>query len=100
MPPIGLIAGEGVFPFLVARGARAAGREIVCVALAGSASPELQRECDRFNWVSIVRLGSWVKHLQRGGCREAIMVGRVLKTQMYDRWRYFRYIPDLRTVRI
>ena len=28
------------------------------------------------------------------------MVGRVLKTRMYDRWRYFRYIPDLLTAKL
>jgi UDP-2,3-diacylglucosamine hydrolase len=98
--PLGLIAGEGVFPFLVARGARAAGRAVVCVALAGSASAELETECDRFSWVSVVQLGRWIRHLRNAGCSEAIMVGRVTKTRMYDRWRYFRYIPDLRTARL
>ncbi len=98
--PLGLIAGEGVFPFLVARGARAAGRKVICVALSGSASPELAAECDRFHWVSVVRLGGWIRKLHRAGCSQAIMVGRVTKTCMYDRWRYLRYIPDLRTARI
>src|SRR5437868_10201144 len=100
MVPLGLIAGEGVFPLLVARGARAAGRRVVCAALAGSAWPELEQECDRFAWVGVTRLGRWVNVLRGGGCAEAIMVGRVTKTKMYDRWRYFRYIPDLRTARL
>ena len=56
MPPLGLIAGEGVFPLLVARGARAAGRTVVCAALAGSAWPELREECDAFKWVGVIRL--------------------------------------------
>jgi len=46
MAPLGLIAGEGVFPLLVARGAKAAGRRVVCVGLAGNASNELRSECD------------------------------------------------------
>lgn len=99
-PPLGLIAGEGIFPILVARGARAAGRRVVCAALAGSAWPELQKECDDFAWVGVTRLGRWVKFLRSAGCTDAIMVGRVLKTRMYDRWRYFRYIPDLTTARL
>jgi DUF1009 family protein len=96
--PLGLIAGEGIFPLLVARGARAQGRQVVCAAFAGHAWPELQRECDDFRWVGILRLNQWIKHLRRAGCTEAIMVGRVQKTGIYDRWRYFRYIPDLRTL--
>lgn len=100
MDPLGLIAGEGVFPFLVARGARAAGRRVVCAAFAQNATPDLANECDQFAWVGVLQIGRWVKVLRQAGCREAIMVGRVQKSQMYDRWRYFRYLPDLRTVKL
>src|SRR5688500_14842132 len=98
--PLGLIAGEGVFPLLVARGARAAGRSVVCAAFAGHAWPELRDECQQFRWVGLARFGSWIKVLKRGGCSQAIMVGRVRKTEMYDRWRYLRYIPDLRALKL
>jgi len=100
MRPLGLIAGEGVFPLLVARGARAAGRQVVCCAFSGHAWPELRDECDRFRWVGIVRMGQWIRTLRQAGCTEAIMVGRVAKHAMYDRWRYFRYIPDWQTVKL
>ncbi|HEX8911891.1 MAG TPA: UDP-2,3-diacylglucosamine diphosphatase LpxI [Humisphaera sp.] len=100
MEPLGLIAGEGVFPLLVAQGAKAAGRRVVCCAFAGHAWPELRQHCDEFRWVGLARVGSWVRCLRRAGCRDAIMVGRVAKTEMYDPWRYFRYIPDLTTVRL
>jgi UDP-2,3-diacylglucosamine hydrolase len=100
MDPLGLIAGEGVFPLLVARGARAAGRPVVCAGFSRHAWPELQRECDLFRWVGVLRLSQWVRVLKSGGCTQAIMVGRVQKSQMYDRWRYFRYLPDLRTLRL
>jgi len=100
MQPIGLIAGEGVFPLLVARGARAAGRRVVCAALSGHAWPQLDDECDEIRWVGILRVGQWIRLLRNAGCTEAIMVGRVEKSQFYDRWRYLRYIPDLRTLRM
>ncbi len=98
MQPLGLIAGEGIFPTLVARGAKAAGRRVVCAALSGCASPQLRTECDVFRWVGVVRMGQWVRLLRREGCNQAIMVGRVRKAQMYDPWRYLRFIPDLRTI--
>jgi hypothetical protein len=100
MAPLGLIAGEGVFPMLVARGARAAGRKVVCAALTGNATPELQGEVDDFKWVGVLRLGQWLRMLRAAGCEQAIMVGRVRKSQMYSRWRYFQYVPDLRTIKI
>jgi hypothetical protein len=100
MTPLGLIAGEGVFPVLVARGARSAGRKVVCAALAGHAWPDLQRECDDFQWVGLLRMSQWIRTLREAGCTEAIVVGRVDKTQLYHRWRYFRYIPDGRTLKV
>ena len=56
MTPLGLIAGEGVFPVLVARGARAAGRKVICVGMRGNAWPQLQQECDEFHWAGVTRL--------------------------------------------
>ena len=64
-----------------------AGREVVCAAFAGHAWPDLAGECDDFRWVSIARVNQWIRHLREAGCTEAIMVGRVAKTQIYDRWR-------------
>jgi DUF1009 family protein len=98
--PLGLIAGEGVFPLLVARGARAAGRKVVCAAFSGIAWPDLAAEVDRMRWVGLLRFNQWIRVLKSEGCTEAVMVGRVAKSQMYDRWRYFRYIPDWRCLRL
>lgn len=101
--PLGLIAGQGVFPTLVARGAKAAGRKVVCAAFAGIADPNLADEVDVHRTVSFVRLGSWARVLRRHGCREAIMVGRVKKQNLHTggRWQELawtlRQVPDLTT---
>src|SRR5262245_52176807 len=99
-PPLGLIAGEGLFPILVARGAKASGRQVICAGLSGSASDELRGICDHFKWVGILRLGQWIRFLRSFGCSEAIMVGRVKKAEMYSRFRWVKYIPDWRAIRL
>jgi len=96
--PLGIIAGEGIFPLLVARGARAAGRKVVACGFSGTAWPELRDEVDVFKWVGIVRVGQWIRVLRSQGCKQAILVGRVAKSKIYQRWRWFQYIPDLRTL--
>jgi len=100
MAPLGLIAGEGIFPILVARGARAAGRKVICAAFSGHARPELAAECDEIRWVGVARCSSWIRQLRRFGCTDAIMVGRVNKSALYNPWRYFGYIPDWRTAKL
>jgi UDP-2,3-diacylglucosamine hydrolase len=95
-----IVAGNGRLPFLVARGARAAGREVCILGLRDQASPELAELADRFSWIPIARVGRWIRLTKRFGARELIMAGGVRKTEAFSRWRIWRYIPDLRTIRI
>ncbi|MEX2215498.1 MAG: UDP-2,3-diacylglucosamine diphosphatase LpxI, partial [Phycisphaeraceae bacterium] len=98
--PIGLIAGGGRLPVLVAEGMRAQGHRVVCISLAGNHDPQLVPLCDRLKSVGLTRLGSWIRHLRRFGAKQAVMVGYVRKTSMYDPCRYLKHIPDLRTLRL
>jgi hypothetical protein len=98
--PIGLIAGQGLLPVLEARGMRAAGRSVGCVALGGQVHPDLRAECDRFASTGIIRLGRWIRLLRRWGAREAVIVGRVNKARIYEPLRLLRQIPDLRAARV
>ncbi|MFG0258144.1 MAG: LpxI family protein [Phycisphaerales bacterium JB043] len=98
--PIGLIAGQGALPLHTARGMRAAGRRVCCVGLSGQFDPELRNECDRFRAVGLFRVGQWIRALRRMDVHEAVMIGRVGKTTMHDPWRFVRYVPDIRTLRL
>lgn len=98
--PLGIIAGAGRFPFLVADGARRAGRPVVIVALRGLANPDLRALADRFHWSGIVRLGRWIRLFRRSGVHEAIMAGSVRKSEMYGRFRMLRYLPDWTSIRL
>ncbi len=98
--PIGLIAGNGELPILVAHGAHAAGRKVICVGLAGNFDPRLPAVCDRFHVAGIIRIGQWVRLLRRAGVHETIMVGGVRKARMHDPFMWFRQIPDLRALKV
>ncbi len=98
--PLGIIAGYGRFPFLVAEGARRAGRPVVIIGLRGLASPELRRLADDFCWSGVVRLGRWIRVFKRTGVHEAIMAGSVKKSEMYGRFRMIRYLPDWTSIRL
>ncbi len=101
--PLGLIAGEGEFPILVARGARAAGVPVVIVGLRGFADPDIRTLADRFCWRGVVQLGRWIRVFRRAGCREVVMAGRVRKLEMFagPRWlQWLQYLPDLTSLRV
>ena len=97
---LGLIAGQGRLPFLVADGARAAGLQVVCAAFRDQAAPTLAQHVDSFHWVPVARPGRWIKCLRRNGVTSTIMVGRVAKKRIYTPWRILQYLPDWRAFRI
>ncbi len=97
---LGLIAGEGRLPFLVAAGAKKAGLKVICVGLAGIAEPTLANEVDVFYNMAIARPGSWIRKLKNHNVTKTIMVGRVAKGQIFTPWRILRYLPDWRALRL
>lgn len=97
---LGLIAGEGRLPFLVAGGARRAGLKVVCVGLADAAENALAGEVDVFYRVALARPGAWIRKLRKHGVTRTIMVGRVPKPRLHTPWRIVRYLPDWRAFRI
>jgi DUF1009 family protein len=98
---IGLIAGQGALPIETARGLRAAGFRVVCAALSGQPNEEeLRPLCDIYKKVGLIRINQWIRVLKRYGCKEAVMVGRVGKSEIYQRWHLFRYLPDWRSARV
>jgi len=97
---VGLIAGQGRLPFMIAAGARQAGVKIVCVGLDGSSEASLAEEVDVFYTVPLARPGNWIRKLKRHGVTSTVMVGRVAKGRIFTPWRILRYLPDWRAVRI
>src|ERR1043165_935879 len=100
-PPtaIGLIAGGGRLPIIVAQGLREAGHPVHGLGLARQYDRELPDLCQSFREVGVLRVASWARILMKIGVRHAIMVGRVDKAKiLHDPLRLLRNIPDFRTL--
>lgn len=97
---LGLIAGQGRLPFLVAEGAKQAGLKVICVSLQDNAQPALAEAVDVFYKVALARPGQWIRKLRKHNVTRTIMVGRVAKHQIFTPQRILRYLPDWRTFRI
>jgi len=91
--PLALIAGNGRFPFLAARGARRAGRRVIALAIREEAAPELAAEVDEIHWLSLGQLGRAIDVMHRSGAREAVMAGQVKHRQIFS-----GIVPDLKLV--
>jgi len=98
--PIGLIAGAGRLPFMVAEGVKRAGRQIVVAGLRGSVDAGLRRLADRFSFTGVTRLSTVIRLMRRWGVHRAVMVGQVAKGNMYSPARLLQFFPDWRTFKL
>jgi UDP-2,3-diacylglucosamine hydrolase len=100
-PPtaIGLIAGGGQLPIVIAKSLSKAGHPVHGLGLSKQWEPELPGLCASFQEVGLLKVGGWGRTLAKLGVRHAIMVGKVDKAKMmHDPFRLLRYIPDWRTL--
>src|SRR3954465_13509773 len=81
---IGLIAGNGKFPFLVLDAARAQGYEVVVAAIREETSPEIEsRGAAAVHWLSLGELSKLIETFQQAGVRRAVMAGQVKHKQIF-----------------
>ncbi len=93
---IGLIAGNGRFPFLALQGAKSLGHDVTVVAVKEEAFSELEgaaREAGAdFHWVSLGQLGRCIKILKGAGVSRAVMAGQVKHVKIFS--LFSRILPD------
>jgi hypothetical protein len=93
---LGLIAGNGKFPFLVLDAARAQGYEVVVAAIKEEAFPEISDHgAASIHWLSLGELSKLIETFQREGVRRAIMAGQVKHKQIFSSIR-----PDWRLAKL
>ena len=82
MMRIGLIAGNGTFPFLVLDAARRLGYQVTVVAIKEEAWPALEEVARRdpgtdCQWISLGQLGACVSAFRSAGVTRAVMAGNL-----------------------
>src|SRR6266576_3574008 len=99
---IGLIAGNGRFPFLILDAARAQGFEVVVAAIREEAFPEIESHgAAAVHWLSLGELSKLIETFKREGVHRAVMAGQVKHKQIFSSirpdWRLAKLLLNLRT---
>ena len=81
---IGLIAGGGQFPLMVAQAARKRGLRVVAVAHLDETDSSLSEEVDKVVWIRLGQLGQLIKAFKKNGVGSALMAGSVRKKRMFE----------------
>ena len=85
LDPIGLIAGKGVYPIELARGARERGVErIHAVAFRGETCKEIEEVADEVVWMRVGRLGPFLDAFGAFGVSRAVMAGQITPSNLFN----------------
>jgi DUF1009 family protein len=102
---LGLIAGNGRFPFLLLDAARAQGLAVVVAAIREETDPEIDRraaEDERISvhWLSLGELSRLIETFHKEGVQKAVMAGQVKHKQIFSSirpdWRLAKLVLNLR----
>ena len=103
---LGLIAGNGRFPFLLLDAARAHGAEVVVAAIKEETDKEMDARAAadagvRVYWLSLGELSRLIETFQKEGVTRAVMAGQVKHKQIFSSirpdWRLAKLLLSLRT---
>jgi DUF1009 family protein len=87
-PPLhilGFIAGNGVYPRLLADSARRAGvKKVVAAAFTGETDPALTQHVDVIEWMRVGQLGRLLKFFRDQKIHHAIMAGQIAPKNLFD----------------
>jgi UDP-2,3-diacylglucosamine hydrolase len=103
---LGLIAGNGRFPFLLLDAARAHGHSVVVAAIKEETDPEMNDRAAAdsgvtVHWLSLGELSKLIETFQKAGVTQAVMAGQVRHKQIFSSirpdWRLAKLLMNLRT---
>jgi DUF1009 family protein len=93
---VGLIAGWGRYPIVVAQALAASGAQVYCLGIKDHADPVLAEICHDFDWIGLGQIGGVIRYFRRHGVSQATMAGKVHKVLLYRRFAWFHHLPDWR----
>jgi DUF1009 family protein len=100
-PKLGLIAGNGRFPFLVLDAARAQGNEVIVAAIKEETDPAIESNGTKVHWLSLGELSKLIETFKAEGITRALMAGQVKHKQIFSSirpdWRLAKLLLSLGT---
>ncbi len=99
---LGLIAGNGKFPFLILDAAKSRGYEVVVAAIKEETFPEIEKHgAAAVHWLSLGELSKLIDTFKREGVTQAIMAGQVKHKQIFSSikpdWKLAKVLLSLTT---
>lgn len=96
---IGLVAGWGRYPIVVAESLRDQGYQVFCLGIKDHADRVLVDCSHDYCEVGLGKLGAAIRYFRRSGVLQATMAGKIYKTRLFHKFAFWKHFPDWRCFR-
>lgn len=96
---VGLIAGWGRYPIVVAEALKGRGDRVVCLGVKQHADPALREICDVYGEVGLGKMGAAIRFFRQHSVTTATMAGKIHKVLLFQRFYWWKHLPDWRGVK-
>ena len=96
---VGLIAGWGRYPLVVAEALAAQGAQVYCLGIKDHADPALAELCDEFDWIGLGKIGRVIRFFRRHGVTPGHDGRQGAQGRLFERWAWLHHLPDWQGVR-
>ena len=91
---IGILAGWGRYPIIIAEALRRQGAEIVGLGVKDHVDPAFADLCSEYRQIGVAQLGAAVRFYKRHAVTRATMAGKIHKKLIFEKFLWIRHIPD------
>ena len=100
MKRVGIIAGYGEYPVLLANFLKQKNYSVFCAGVRDQADPGILEYCSDHLWMGFGQFGKAVRFFKKHNVTQATMAGGISKRQFHRSWLIWRYLPDFYTIRM
>ena len=93
--PIGVLAGWGEYPIVVAQALRDQGAHVVGLGVKDHVDPYFADLCTHFRRIGVARLGAAIRFFRQHHVTQATMAGKIHKTLLFKKHYLLKHLPDL-----
>jgi DUF1009 family protein len=97
---VGIVAGWGEFPVIVAKSLRQQGHTVVVAAVRNHASEEITQLADHVKWVGVCKLGAMQRFFLKHGASQICLSGKLFKDRiLFQGLGWLEHFPDWECIR-
>ena len=96
---IGILAGWGNYPIIVAKALRKQGAQVVGLGVKDHVDPKFIDLCEHYRQIGVAQLGASLRFYRKHDVTRATMAGKLHKTLLFEKFLWLKHLPDLEFIK-